>query len=107
MNTTRTLHFDLARIARYAEVGLYIVLAVILLAWALLHSRPFTFEDSLLMILGTVFGLMASCAAMPAYALWSRPRERTSGVASTGDVLAFHPRSASNDAGMSGARHPA
>jgi len=89
MNTSRTLHFDPARIARYAEVGLYTAFAGILLARALLHSGPLTFEDSLFIMLGTVFGLMASCAANPACALWWRSRERGDAADSTGDVLAF------------------
>jgi len=109
MNTTRTLHFDTVRIARYAEVGLYTALAGILLSRAFLHSGPFTFEDSLLMILGTVFGLMASCAATPACSAWWRSRrERTGDVASTGNVPAFNRREASNDSyDVSGVHHAA
>jgi len=103
MNTSRTLHVDPARITRYAEGGLYTALAGILLTRALFHSGPITFGDSLLIMLGAVFGLMASCAANPACALWGRLRERTGeAFTSAGDVLAFNRRESIDGHGETG-----
>src|SRR3569833_4550530 len=89
MNTSRTLHFDPARIARYAEVGLNTAYAGILLARALLHSGPLTIEDSLFIMMGTVIGLMASCAANPACALRWRSQEHGATAASPDEELPY------------------
>lgn len=84
MDTKNTLYFDPVRFTRFTEVGIYAGLATVLLGQLFYHQHLITLLDASLAMLGTVFGLMASCGAAPLTGLFTR---RGADRQATGEVL--------------------
>lgn len=94
MNTINVSNSNSLRVVRCVEVGLYVLLATLLISPIFNLSSPFTLQDSLMTLLGETFGLMAVCAASPLAAMSGLLIERGRPVPeevfeSTADILPF------------------
>lgn len=104
MSMTNVRRIDARRVAPFAEVGVYALAASLLLGKIFYTPTPFTTQDSLAILGGEVFGLMAACAASPLCAAWAWWRDNRSPVVkkvfeTTATILPFNRRN-----GLSGRR---
>ena len=101
MNTTNVVSSNFLRLVRYLEVALYASLATLLISKIFTFTAPLTTQDSLLVLLGEVLGIMASCTASPLTAALGSWAERNGRVVekvikSTANILPFVRRSSSS-----------
>ena len=103
MNTNNILHFDRVQLVRFIEVALYAGLAAVLIGWIFSHQGFVTFREASLVMLGAVFGLMASCGGAPLSSLLlcgNTGRQASGEVFQhvSGDVLSFGQRRSHGEA---------
>lgn len=106
MNTNDTLHFDTVRIGRFVETAVYAGLAVVLIGQIFSHQGYITLQDAGLVMLGAIFGLMASCGAAPLVGLLARYGANRQAIGEapqrrSGDVLPFGQREPQGESSQS------